>query len=53
MDKNSVFYISRPFHGHIACKDWTIFMDFEKMHFVAEKSAFSLFFYPCGWKNLI
>ena len=27
--------------------------DFEKMHFVAEKSAFFLFSYPCDWKNLI
>ena len=26
---------------------------FEKMHFVVEKSVFSLFFYPFGWKNLI
>ena len=50
MDKNSVFYISRPFHGHIACKDWTIFTDFEKN---GEKSAFLLFFDPCGWKKLI
>ena len=53
MDKNSVFYMSRPFYRQITCKNWTTFTDFPKMYLKAEKSAFSLFFYPCGWKNLI
>ena len=47
---NEKWPFSRPFNRHIACKDWTIFTDFEKN---GEKSAFLLFFDPCGWKKLI
>jgi len=39
-DKNSIFYISGPFHRHVACKDWTILADFEKM---AKKVRFCSF----------
>ena len=56
MDKKAISYISRPFHRHITCKNWTIIVDLEKMHIVAEKVLFPSFFtHAVGeiWSKLI
>ena len=41
--KTFVFFKSRAFERHIICHNWTIFTDFEKMPFVAQKDNFTSF----------